>query len=552
MATLMRIAGWNAVGLHCPDHEVSFLTADGDVSPITLIQMPNGTGKTTTLALLRTALSGEAADNQWDKTKIRSFRKRANDHGRGMFRVILIHNGQRLTITMTFDFEEGIVRYSTTVSSGIKDGFHPPRDLGKFLRPEFVKFFVFDGELAEQLLSHDHTNAQTVIEDLFQLGLFSSLANHVREYWEQETAHRGATEDRGLSRRRNRVDMLRQRIAALKAEQARTLTQYEEAKQELLKKRNRFNAALTAQRELGERLRRAESELTRARASVETAAGALLGLMRNAHALSSVFAQEMITLKGSLDRVKLPESTAREFFEELAQEPRCVCGRDLDDETRKAIRERASQYLGSDDVALLNSIKGDVADIIGTDPDVHETALNEQSRSLLDNCRRETELRTARDRIQTEGVANDPTLEQAKQDIEQLEQKVRGHEEALHKYDDMTETAGDDDTYGIRVLERRLTDAENKLAEISHTLALKSKRDILARLLESAQAKARSGISREICIDANARVEELMPDNAIRIQEVNRCLILRGQEGGSIRGDPVGGLRLSRHPLQPD
>ena len=33
--------------------------------------------------------------------------------------------------------------------------------------------------------------------------------------------------------------------------------------------------------------------------------------------------------------------------------------------------------------------------------------------------------------------------------------------------------------------------------------------------------------------EANKRIEELMPDNAIRIQDVNRCLILRGQEGGS-------------------
>ena len=56
---------------------------------------------------------------------------------------------------------------------------------------------------------------------------------------------------------------LRQRIAALKAEQDRVLAEYEETDQELLKKKNRFKAALTAQRELGERLRKAESELTR-------------------------------------------------------------------------------------------------------------------------------------------------------------------------------------------------------------------------------------------------------------------------------------------------
>ena len=110
-----------------------------------------------------------------------------------------------------------------------------------------------------------------------------------------------------------------------------------------------------------------------------------------------------------------------------------MCGRELDEETRKAIRERASQYLGSDNVALLNSIKGDVADLIGTDADVHEVALKEQLQLLLDNCRHETELRTARDRIQTEGIANDPTLEEGKRDIEQLKHEGRGLEEAVKK-----------------------------------------------------------------------------------------------------------------------
>ena len=90
MATVMRIAGWKAEGLRCPDHELSFLTAGGDVYRITLIQMPNGTGKTTTLTLLRAALSGEAADNQWDRTKVLSFRKRGSDLGRGMFRLMLV------------------------------------------------------------------------------------------------------------------------------------------------------------------------------------------------------------------------------------------------------------------------------------------------------------------------------------------------------------------------------------------------------------------------------------------------------------------------------
>ena len=147
----IRVARWKAEGFRCPDHEISFVDENDVASPITLIQMPNGTGKTTTLELLRAALSGSAADGQWDKEKICSLAKRGNA-GKGLFELVLLHNRRRLTIVMVFDFEEGTVRYTHHPRSGKKDGFHPPIGLAKFLHAEFVPFFVFDGELAERLL----------------------------------------------------------------------------------------------------------------------------------------------------------------------------------------------------------------------------------------------------------------------------------------------------------------------------------------------------------------------------------------------------------------
>lgn len=534
MGTIVNLIEWEANGLRCPDHKISFVKESGGVYPISLLQMPNGTGKTTTLELLRAALSGSADNNQWDKAKVRSLRKRGNDKGRGMFRVALLLDGRRITFTLNFDFEEGSLRYSTTTPSGIKDGFVPPRELKKFLHPDFVNFFVFNGELAEQLLSHDYTDAQRAIENLFQLGLFSNLINQVHVFWERQTAGRGATEDRGLTRRSNRVSYLRQRIAMLIRRQAELRKQQKANQQQLNEKRDRFNTALSQQQALRDRLLVAENDYKSSKSEVHRAAQDVLARMRDPQALSNAFAREMILLKASLDRVKLPESTAREFFEELAQESHCVCGQELTEDTRTVIRERASRYLGSDDVALLNAIKADVGDLVGTVAEVHEAELTAQIKALTDSCQHENEMRTVRDEIQNEGVANDPTLEQARDEIKQLEEQQIYLKNEIDKYDDTNDTGPDESTYGIRVLERRLKDAENRLAEITHTLELKDKRDLLVRLLGQVQAKARNGISDEICEDANKRIAELMPNNAIRIEEINRCLVLRGQEGGSV------------------
>lgn len=76
MSVVMQILGWKAEGLRCPDHDISFLDQEGNPYPISLIQMPNGTGKTTTLALLRAALSGSAANPGWDDRMIASFQKK--------------------------------------------------------------------------------------------------------------------------------------------------------------------------------------------------------------------------------------------------------------------------------------------------------------------------------------------------------------------------------------------------------------------------------------------------------------------------------------------
>lgn len=534
MADTLQILKWSSQGLRCPDHEISFAGGNDTASPISLIQMPNGTGKTTTLELLRAALSGVAANGGWDPAKIRALRKKGGTNASGSFQLALLYNQQRLTVVITFDFEEGVARYTTTYKSGIKQGFEPPPGLKKFLNAEFVPFFVFDGELAERLLDREDTNAQEAIENLFQLRVFTLINDRVREYWDDQTQAIGATEEKGLNRRRNRVEALKARLKQLRADQAKIVKKYEAAEQELLKKKNKFNAALAQQQEIGSRLAAAEAALSQAKTAVQTCARDVLAQMRDPHALSSVFAIEMISLKANLDKVKLPESTAREFFEELAGENECVCGRPLDEETRRAIRDRAAQYLGSDEVALLNAIKGDVATFVGTDEDHTEKELAKCIGRLRALIQEEGEARTVRDQIRSEGVADNPELKKAQEDIASLDSRLNDLRAERDKYDDPSDTAGDDQTFGVKVIQRRLDDAERKLAEITQTLELKDKRDTLITILESAQSSARQAISEEVCCDANARIKMLMPDNRISIEKVERCLVLHGQEGGSV------------------
>ena len=535
MAVIIKVAEWSAEGLRCPDHHVSFLKDKDkqDIFPVSLIQMPNGTGKTTTLELLRAALSGNAEG--WSAERVRSLKKRNYQSSIGQFQVVLICDTKRLTITMDFDFDDGNVRYSTTWLEGNKEGFHPPRHVMKFFEANFVNFFIFDGELADQLLNQNHTRAQLAIEDLFQLGLFPDMTNRIDEYWKDKISRKGGIiQKKGFTQRQNRVTFLEKLLEKRKKEQNKIITQYKKTEKELKTKQEQFQEALAEREEVKDQLYQADIILKEAQNHVELSANDVLDDMRNPHSLSSSFAKRMIALKESLDRVKLPESTAREFFEELADEEVCVCGRPITDTIRIHLKCHADLYMGSDDVSLLNQLKGEVTNLVGNEADSHEVELKQKIYALDKARQQEEDSKTERDAIKNKAVADDPKLEEVAQKINRLEETLRRLKDDLSKFEDPDPSRRDPYTYGIQVLEDRLKIAKFQLAQATDTLELKDKGDLLTKIIEKAHYKAKQGISVTLCQEANKRIKELMPSNIIRIQKITQSLVLQGQEAGSV------------------
>ncbi|WP_420415734.1 hypothetical protein [Marinovum algicola] len=534
MPAVMRILGWKAEGLRCPDHEISCVDSDGQPYPVSLIQMPNGTGKTTTLALLRAALSGAAIDPGWDRQTIAEYRKKNGASQHGYFEVRLLLNDRRATILMEFDFENGRVFYKTTHGPGRRDGFHPPSDFRRFMNENFVNFYVFDGELAQHLLDREYTDAQVVVENLFQMNAFDAMSRKVGEYWDNKTQNVSATEERGLSRRQNRLVSLRKHLAKCRRDQQELQEKRSDLAAQLQKKEDAYHQEIKKEDARFQALNDAETKVERLKGKVREEALDVLDRMRDPHALSSFFATSMLSLKDGLDRVKLPESAAREFFEDLADAQECVCGRPIDAEIAATIRARAARYLGTEDVALLNSMKTAIKDAVGEADDEAEKDLNGKMSSLATAVEEERDARNDRDSLRLEAEQADPAVKSARDDIESLRNQIEDVEADLEKFDSKDQTQNDERTYGIEILEKRVDDAERKLAEITHTLTEKAKRDTLTAIIDSAHKKARTGITTELCEQANARISQLMPNNSISIDRIEQNLILEGQEGGSV------------------
>ena len=223
----------------------------------------------------------------------------------------------------------------------------------------------------------------------------------------------------------------------------------------------------------------------------------VLDNMRDPQALSPAFATALLDLKSGLDRVKLPESAAREWFEELSEEDRCVCGRPIDEDTRAVIRGRAKNYLGSDDVILLNRIKSDISGAVGASPSGPSEALSERLRELAGQSRRRQEAENDFILLLRE-AEGDEAVKAAREERDRLARERDDILEKLRRYGDKDgkipvdrlKSLDPETVFSIRVAEAAKDHFQKEVDQREKIRRLRERRDILAR---SSQTALRDG-----------------------------------------------------------
>ncbi len=539
MTTTLRVLGWKAKGLRCPDHEIDLLEDRDRPFGVSLIQMPNGTGKTTTLELLRVALSG-SLEGREGPADIGRFRKKDFADDCGSFEVRLQFNDKPLTVTLEFDFALGRVDYKTTWG-GQARGFLPPRPLRRFMNEDFVNFYVFDGELADDLLDRNKTDAGKAVESLFQVHLLDQMSDKIKQYWEHRTKAESAKGQAGLTRSKNLLDKWTGRLTCLEKSKRRLEDSLKEIDGLIARQEEKYREKIAKEVVRGEEVKEAQAQVDTLRIRLDEMTGSVLDAMRGPHALSPVFADAMLGFKSGLDRVKLPESAAREWFEELSEEAECVCGRPIDDAIRTVIRDRAERYLGSEDVILLNRIKSDISDAVGASTRQPVQDLNEQIQKLAKQSREYHQADNDLALRRREVEASDPAVANARSEKSRLDGERTRILDELEKFQNGQESmpperlsSVDPDTvFSIKMAKKAKERFEDEVAQRTSTLELKRKRDVLVRILGRAHSKAKQAIADDIRDETNKRIVCLMPNNAIRVDKIEDALLLRGQTGGS-------------------
>lgn len=393
-----------------------------------LIQMPNGTGKTTTMKLLRAILTGDRLDEK----QIRELRP-SDDTERGEFELQLRLDDKAYHLYAALDYREGTVTYRTSraelTGGGMEEGLGLPAELRRVITPRFARWFIFDGELAREIRNDGLDAAADAVRTLYRLDRLGDLRSQIARLIEDErqraAANSSAETPQGLRNLQSRYETAKRRLGQLEGE-ARQLAEHnraDSARVEELeeKKRERISQ--------DDGLRQQLEEVTQARQATNSQIAIdgqeTLGLIRHPAVLHRRVLERLRALGGKMDHLQLPKTISLEFFDELAEADVCVCGREIGDQERTVIRERAHEYLAEDEISVMNAMKSAVR-YSDADPAVLEA----RAVTLTELLRERQRLTSRGKTLEEERVASgDAELEKLRDELSATAQRLKQNQD---------------------------------------------------------------------------------------------------------------------------
>jgi DNA sulfur modification protein DndD len=530
----LTILGWSSKGLRCPDVDLSLDRGTGEAFPVSLIQTPNGTGKTTTLKLIRAALDGSAS--RWSAQDVRSFQRVGSDLPAGEFELRLSVDEKLLTFRLRLDFEEGVARYATQYQSRNAESHDPPAVARRFLREDFIRLFIFDGEYANELFDSTQAEAQRAVDSLFQLHLFKDVTAAAKKYLDDEVRKSGTQRrsQRAVRELQDDVKEKEKHLIRLKELKRKALERVDTCEREIAELDRRLQALETRTEDLQEKLEKAQSALDGATADAGKGLMALLATIRDPTSIGGKLTAGLAELVEGLDRLQLPAETASQWFVELADEANesCVCGRPLGPEERSAILSHKEQYLGTEVHSVLNAIKAHALDSLerassaaGHGDPALAVVLKMATKLERDRRRRATAVEAARSALAESGTDEERQIEQERSP---LAIELAGYNDLLR------ELEARDGRKSISAAQDAFDKAATELHEVTRTADLSERVTILRQLLDDAFSRADESLRDVVKSKCNDRLEQVLRNDPLRIGSVEKSLQLEWQGGASM------------------
>lgn len=510
--------------------QISFRNDTGGVIKNNFVMMANGTGKTTTMTLIKGLLDGSAKN--WPVDYVKSFAPTTTTGDKGEFSITVKFDEKQYKYFLSLDYVNGIAKIETQAPpKGRETGLLLPTAIKGIFTPEFVSRFVFDGEQAKKSMDRTSNEADETIRYLYRLDeLDEILAMNMNILTEIQNAEGGSTGTRGsLSNLRSRQKKVRDHIASLEKKQKQLngdIARFSQEKIEKEKQRQELDKNYEA---LNKEKNEVIAEQEKNRGNVDVKITEIVSLVKTPYLVSEGLCNRMYEFGDAMKKLKLPKSSSKDFFTELAYAEKCVCDRCIGEKERDAILKNAERYLGSDHQAVLNNIK---SVLMGSTYDERLVAAFEELGKLQEQ---KTRLNARFADVEDKLIkAGGPQVEQLQSEIEILIGQISSAQTQLKIIESKDE---DDETLteenNLHKARRADAEYEVKIASTTKTNAALRKKNVVQDLVNEIKTQATAALKEEIIKKANDKISRVIKDDYIEIESIDGYIKLKDREGAS-------------------
>lgn len=510
--------------------KLSFTKQDGSVVGNNFIMMANGTGKTTTMGLIKGLFDGTIVS--WPPETIMSYKPTSTGAENGEFSVTVKFDDKQYKYFVYMNYLTGTAEIKTTSSEtgGMEQGLHLPESIRGIFSPEFVRRFVFDGEQATRSMDSSSNEAEETIKYLYRLDELDEITvQNQKILTDIQSAEGNKGSSSSLSNLRTRqanVDKTRKKLKDRAENLRKDIKEFEDEKRDKEKRRSELDKNYE---QLNQEKNDIQRELDRNKADIETKISEILTLKKLPYLLSQEMCDRMTALGSSMTKLKLPKSSSKDFFVELSNSPTCVCGRCIGEKEKEAILKNAENYLGSDQQAILNSIK---SSLVGNVFDSRlEVAFTELGKLREETNRLNTRYNNNEEKLVKAGGEEAARL---KTRIDELIELIGGSRLKLDTIESKDE--GDDELTednNLHKADLAYQRYEQQIASATRTNAALHRKETVDKLIKEIKEQATDELKKEIIRKTNEKLKRVIKDDYIEIDNIDRYIKLKGRDGAS-------------------
>ncbi|WP_135556449.1 coiled-coil domain-containing protein [Paenibacillus cymbidii] len=532
----VRIIDWSYKGIRgVNDLEISLVNHVGVPYSTTLLMMPNGTGKTTTITLLRAVFDGQATN--WSSSEVREFKPPGSLVRVGEFKATLMIDNQRFVILLRLNYEQGRAEYKTSRvgdEGGLDDGHNLVSKAKYIFTTDFVKRFIFDGEWATSILQSNKSEAEDAIRYLYQLNYISMLSQRIKnivDHAQQKSENTSAKTEQGLNRLRTDREKVSNKLGELLELQGKLELELQVKRKRSEAIRTKVSEHIKADNNLRVEAEELESKKKKVDIDIAEKTQAILDAFRSPFLLSNAIPERLQSLSQKMQQLKLPKTMSKQFFEELSNQPFCVCGRQIEEEHRHFILEKSEDYLADDQISVVNAIKLSIRSL------EYNVDIKDEVDGLQQSITERYTITSDWDRLQTKRKeAGDIELEQLEQEQRTLEIAIHDLSTTLKKLitKDKAEQTNLEYDQNIPLCREKLAEAEKRLEEATGTVNLSKKAAKTKQYLELIEKEALKKLKEKIKQNTNEKISSIIRTESIHVEKIDGHLSLKNKSGASV------------------